>query len=225
MMHLKTIPARLGVALIAAALGGCSINPETGKREYDHKVVGATVGGVAGGIIGAVVAGKRGALIGVAAGAAAGGGTGYWMEQRAEALKAELQESGMEVITQADPVTGQPMMVIQAPADVAFAVGSADLRSTAFNGLFKIAESVKTQPGLKIGVVGHTDSTGSQQLNAALSRARARSVAEYLYSAGVPIESVTVSGLGPAAPIASNATAEGRAKNRRVEIQISNPAI
>jgi len=221
MKQKKIISATIGLAVITAVLSGCSVNPTTGEREYDHKVVGATVGGVAGGIIGAVVAGKRGALIGVAAGAAAGGGTGYWMEKRADALKAELEGSGMEVHTQIDPVTGQPMMTIQAPSDIAFASGSADLQSTAFNGLFKIADSVKSQPGLKISVVGHTDSTGSQGLNAVLSKARAQSVAQYLYSAGVPVEALTAYGVGPSTPVASNATAEGRAKNRRVEIHIS----
>jgi outer membrane protein OmpA-like peptidoglycan-associated protein len=209
------------VVLFGALLSGCAVNPETGEREFNRTAIGATVGGVAGGLLGAAVGGEKGALIGVAAGAAAGGGTGYWMDKRAEKLKAELQGSGMEVQSQVDPATGVQVLTVQAPADIAFASGSAELQSTAFQGLSAVANSVKSQPGLKLKVTGHTDSTGSSQLNSTLSAARAQSVAMYLFSAGVPVDVVTVRGVGPSQPVASNDTVEGRAQNRRVEIQIS----
>lgn len=217
---MKNLNIAATLALIAAALIGCSVNPHTGEREYNRTAIGATVGGVAGALLGAAVGGDKGALIGVAAGAAAGGGTGYWMAKRAEKLKADLEGSGMYVQTSVDPATGQPVVTIQAPADIAFASGSADLQSSAFQGLSTIADSVNAQPGLTLDVVGHTDATGSRQLNAVLSTARAQSVAQYLYSGGVPAKSVSVRGVGPSVPVASNDTADGRAKNRRVDIQI-----
>jgi len=72
-----------------------------------------------------------------------------------------------------------------------------------------------------IDVNGHTDSTGSLEHNQALSERRAMSVAEYLNSQGIDPRRVSALGFGPSQPIASNATAEGRAQNRRVEIQIA----
>ena len=218
---MKNLKQAAAVVLVAALLSGCATNPETGEREYNRLAIGAAVGGVAGGLLGAAVGGEKGAMIGAAAGAAAGGGTGYWMDKRAEKLKADLQGTGMEVHSQVDPTTGVQILTVQAPADIAFSSGSSELQSTAFQGLSAVANSVKAQPGLKLKVTGHTDSTGSSQLNATLSTARAQSVAMYLFSAGVPVGAVTVNGVGPTQPIASNDTVNGRAQNRRVEIQIT----
>ena len=72
-----------------------------------------------------------------------------------------------------------------------------------------------------IDINGHTDSTGSQAYNQGLSERRAMSVAGYLNSQGIDPRRVSAVGFGPNQPIASNATPDGRAQNRRVEIQIS----
>jgi outer membrane protein OmpA-like peptidoglycan-associated protein len=69
-------------------------------------------------------------------------------------------------------------------------------------------------------IAGYTDSTGSAELNNRLSAARARSVQSYLATAGLRASKWDVEGYGSASPVASNATAIGRAKNRRVEIQV-----
>lgn len=208
------------IALCLTVVTGCAVNPETGEREFNRTAIGAAVGGVAGGVLGAAVGGGRGALVGVAAGAALGGGTGYWMDSRAATLKADLKRQGMEASTGLDPATGRQMLTIQAPADVAFATSSADLQPAAFQGLSAIANSLKGQPDVRVEITGHTDNKGSAQFNNMLSYARAQAVAQYLYAAGVPAQSIAVRGVGSNMPIASDAKAQGRAQNRRVEIQI-----
>ncbi len=82
------------IALCLTVFTGCSVNPQTGEREFDRTAIGATVGGIAGGILGAAVGGERGALVGLAAGAALGGGTGYWMDKRAVAGRVEAKGHG-----------------------------------------------------------------------------------------------------------------------------------
>lgn len=208
------------IALCISVVTGCSINPETGEREFNRTAIGATVGGVAGGLLGAAVGGERGALVGVAAGAALGGGTGYWMDKRDDKLKSDLKRQGMEADTARDPVTGRQMMTIQAPSDVAFASGSADLQPAAFQGLSSIANALKGQPGVRVEITGHTDASGSTQFNNVLSYARAQAVAQYLYASGVPAQAIAVRGVGSTMPRSSDTTALGRTQNRRVEIQI-----
>ncbi|MGF6281984.1 outer membrane protein OmpA-like peptidoglycan-associated protein [Pseudomonas frederiksbergensis] len=209
------------LALSLAVITGCAVNPQTGEREFNRTAIGAGIGSVAGGIVGVAIGrSPESFLIGAATGAAIGGGTGYYMDRRAEKLKADLKGTGMEVTQNIDPATGRGMLTIQAPADIAFATGSADLESASFRGLKSVADSVKAQPGIRLEVTGHTDSTGGQKLNQLLSYSRAQSVAQFLNASGVDGQAIAVRGVGPAMPVASNDTPAGRAKNRRVEIQI-----
>ena len=72
---------------------------------------------------------------------------------------------------------------------------------------------------------GHTDNTGSDETNRTLSLARANSVRDYLVTQGVEAERISVVGLGPDQPVASNDTSQGRARNRRVEIILTGDPI
>lgn len=81
--------------------------------------------------------------------------------------------------------------------------------------------SPRYNPKTAVNVVGYTDSTGSHDLNMRLSQQRADSVASSLITQGVDASRIRTSGMGPANPIASNSTAEGKAQNRRVEITLS----
>ena len=85
--------------------------------------------------------------------------------------------------------------------------------------LNEAAETLKRHPELKIEVAGHTDSTGNQEVNTTLSKARADAVMQYLIDQGVQ-SSLTAVGYGSSEPVADNETAEGRAQNRRVELKI-----
>ncbi|KAF0192945.1 MAG: OmpA-OmpF porin OOP family [Gammaproteobacteria bacterium] len=83
-----------------------------------------------------------------------------------------------------------------------------------------MADILRKHPNLRIEVAGHTDNAGSAQHNMRLSRQRAEAVRLYLVSQGVDAGRILAKGYGPANPVTSNATAEGRAENRRVELRI-----
>ncbi|EFF9906433.1 OmpA family protein [Escherichia coli] len=89
------------------------------------------------------------------------------------------------------------------------------------NTLTGVAMVLKEYPKTAVNVIGYTDSTGGHDLNMRLSQQRADSVASALITQGVDASRIRTQGLGPANPIASNSTAEGKAQNRRVEITLS----
>jgi outer membrane protein OmpA-like peptidoglycan-associated protein len=103
-------------------------------------------------------------------------------------------------------------------AGVQFATAKADLRPEAREALARFAGIIGVYPSIHVTVEGHTDNTGSLETNQTLSRARATAVRDYLAAQGIESSNIVVQGLGPDQPIADNATAEGRARNRRVEI-------
>src|SRR6185312_13785920 len=84
--------------------------------------------------------------------------------------------------------------------------------------LAQVADTLAACPNASVSVVGNTDDTGDEAINLPLSYSRARSVADYLISQGVPSDHVTARGVGSTDPIASNDTPDGRAQNRRVDI-------
>ncbi|MBC7751936.1 MAG: OmpA family protein [Candidatus Saccharibacteria bacterium] len=101
-----------------------------------------------------------------------------------------------------------------------FAVGSNEIPDVNKLILDKAATLIKAIPQLNIAITGHTDSSGNEKSNVALSTARAKSVATYLANQGVPATSITAKGLGSSKPIADNATEEGKLKNRRITFAI-----
>lgn len=104
---------------------------------------------------------------------------------------------------------------------VNFMTGAAELSVAARESLARFSGIVASYPDLRFRVAGHTDSTGSAQINTELSLRRAITVRDYLIGQGVAASAIDVDGFGPSEPIADNSTAEGRARNRRVEIIIS----
>ena len=108
---------------------------------------------------------------------------------------------------------------------VQFATGTANIDSSGRESLAKFSGIVASYPGLRFNVEGHTDSTGSFATNKELSMQRAMTVRHYLIEQGVPASSIDVAGLGSSDPIADNATADGRTRNRRVEIVLSGGLI
>ncbi|MBN2036374.1 MAG: OmpA family protein [Chitinispirillaceae bacterium] len=105
---------------------------------------------------------------------------------------------------------------------VNFQSGKATLLSGSFVVLDEVAESLREWPEVNIEIQGHTDNTGNAAMNLQLSQERAESVRQYLIDKGIAPDRLTAVGYGPDRPIADNATREGRAKNRRVEITRSN---
>lgn len=105
---------------------------------------------------------------------------------------------------------------------VEFESGSAILSPVGRQVLDELLPVLKGLDGKKMQVTGHTDASGARLANVALSRSRATAVRDYLVSQGLPGANILTEGLGPDQPLVSNATAEGRAKNRRIEFKILN---
>ena len=109
--------------------------------------------------------------------------------------------------------------VIELPG-VNFETNSDRLLPGAEGVLGDAAATLRMHPDLRVEVAGHTDSQGAAEYNQGLSERRAYTVRDYLINAGVPASQLTARGYGEAEPVADNATAVGRAQNRRVELRI-----
>lgn len=133
--------------------------------------------------------------------------------QLAEAAARALRAS-MENLTAHQGPKGMQMTL----GDTAFAPGQANLEPAASRHLGKLVKFVQSSPGKPVLIEGYTDSSGSSERNKALSRERAESVRDALVAAGVDASRITVDGHGEADPVASNDTASGRARNRRVVV-------
>lgn len=106
------------------------------------------------------------------------------------------------------------------PGDVTFETNSSSLDSRFFAVLDSVTTVLQEYKSTLVTVAGYTDSTGSADYNQKLSEKRATTVALYLHSRGVAKERLAAIGHGEAHPVAGNDTAEGRARNRRVEITL-----
>ncbi len=139
---------------------------------------------------------------------------GAYMERQEAALRRETVGTGVEVIRSGADV------VLRMPAEITFPVGSFAIQPRFQSTLREVAQTLKIGNRTYVDVLGHTDSSGSDAANQALSVSRAQAVANYLRSRGVVAARVAVKGYGETAPIASNDSEEGRAQNRRIEIRV-----
>lgn len=142
-------------------------------------------------------------------------------EEEKHALRARLLKQFNLILETRDSARG----LIVNLGDVLFDVGKFTIRPGAREKLAKLSGVVLGNPGLQLAVEGHTDSTGSDELNQKLSENRAGSVRDYLVTQGVASETITATGFGKTKPVAPNETSEGRQKNRRVEIVVSGDVI
>ena len=203
--------------IVSAFLAGCTtVNPYTGQAQTSKAVWGTAIGAATGAATGALVAGNsgKGALVGGLAGAAIGMGTGYYLDVQEAELRQELASTGVGVIRDNDSIR------LVMPGNITFQTDSAAINSGFYPVLNSVAKVLNKYDNSTVLVSGHTDSTGSADYNLNLSRERAQSVAAYLQGQGVKSSRFEVMGLGSSNPIASNASANGRAQNRRVEIKI-----
>jgi len=146
-------------------------------------------------------------------------------EQSARAAAEQRTKDALDRLAAANAnVKKEPRgTVITLSGGVLFASGKSILLPGAQTSLNQVGDALKENPEAKILVEGHTDSTGNESFNMELSRARAEAVASYLASRGLPKEQITSQGYGPSRPVADNASPEGRANNRRVEIVVQPP--
>ena len=191
--------------LVVLLVAGCA----TAGRDT---AIGAGVGGAAGAGIGALVGGKKGALIGLGVGALAGGSVGLYLDKQRKELErvAEVKKT-------------ENGLLVQMKNDILFDTGSDGVKAQGVAELAKVGDILAKYADDRVQIAGHTDSTGDTKTNQALSERRANAVKTVLVSRGVKESQITVQGHGESKPIADNSTADGRAKNRRVELHIDVP--
>jgi outer membrane protein OmpA-like peptidoglycan-associated protein len=144
---------------------------------------------------------------------------------QAEAEKAQLRAQLLSQLNSILQTRDSARGLIVNMSDVLFDTGSYTLKPGAREKLAKISGIVLAHPGLNLQIEGHTDSVGTDEFNQQLSERRADSVRDFLAEQGVPGSAITARGFGKAQPVASNDTAEGRQRNRRVELVVNGDAI
>lgn len=197
-------------------LAACATDPYTGQSKVSNTAWGTGIGAAVGAGIGALVGGEKGALIGAGVGAVGGAATGGYMDIQASKLRQELVGTGVQV----QEMNGQVRLIM--PSNITFATDSAVFQTSFNKVLDSVAKVLKEYDQTLVQVVGYTDNTGTLAYNNQLSLKRAQAVATYLQNRGVSASRLSVMGMGPNNPIASNSTAAGREQNRRVEITLIN---
>jgi len=144
---------------------------------------------------------------------------------QAESEKAQLRAQLLSQLNSILQTRDSARGLIVNMSDVLFDTGSYTLKPGAREKLAKISGIVLAHPGLNLQIEGHTDSVGSDEFNQQLSERRADSVRDFLAEQGVPGSAISARGFGKTQPVASNDTAEGRQRNRRVELVVNGDAI
>ena len=186
-------------------------------------LIGTGAGAAIGAGIGALI-GKdgKGAAIGAAIGSAVGAGTGAVigkkMDEKAAALAKEMENAQVETITD---VNGLQAIKVTFESGILFPTNGTTLSAAAKNQLATFSTQMKDLQDTDITIYGHTDNTGSASVNERISLQRAQSVASYLESRGIKASRIHSEGKSFNNPVADNDTAEGRAKNRRVEVYVT----
>lgn len=208
----------LALALSVAGLAGCGNMSDT-QRGTGIGAVAGTLGGAAiGSATGSGKSARTGAVIGGIAGAIGGYVWSQRMEQQKQALQQQTQGTGIEV-TQ----TPDNQLKLEIPSDISFDVGKSAIKPDFQPVLDRFGQTLGQHQETRIRIIGHTDNTGSDQINDPLSINRAASARDYLSARGVSIARISIDGRGEREPIADNSSAQGRAKNRRVEIFVGEP--
>jgi outer membrane protein OmpA-like peptidoglycan-associated protein len=214
------IPVFLISATLGFALSGCqTLDPYTQESKTSNATKGAIIGAVSGAVVGLVsgddaVERRQHALIGAGIGALAGGSVGYYMDRQEAKLRAKLEGTGVSVHRDGDNIT------LNMPGNVTFATNSSDLSESFYDVLGSVSIVLDEFDQTVVEVAGHTDSSGSEAHNQALSERRASSVAQYLDVRGVNDQRIITVGMGEIRPVADNETSSGRQMNRRVEITL-----
>ena len=194
---------------IAALMLGCA--SEGASQKQKGAVLGAPTGAAAGSAIAGSDPRAGGVRMGAAAGALAVGLIGKYLDDQAKELDAI---PGAEVQRRDDS------LLVHFSDAILFKTGRSSLMPGAYDRLGSLAGTLNSYPDSDVIVKGHSDGAGSETFNQRLSEERADRVRNYLVSEGVSPHRLTAIGFGESLPIASNETHEGRALNRRVEIEI-----
>lgn len=203
--------------MVTSLLVGCEAT-----RNANNSQKGAVIGAAGGAIIGAIIGnnagkggnGELGAVIGGVVGGTAGAVIGNKMDKQAQKIEEEIPGAVVERVDDGIVVT------FDENSGVYFDTNKYNINSASQATLDKLISVLKEYPDTNILVVGHTDSTDSAEYNMTLSKNRAYSVTNYFTSKGLNSSRFTTNWFGEEQPLHDNSTAEGRAKNRRVNVAI-----
>jgi len=204
------------------ALSGCeTFDAYTGESKTSNTAKGARIGASIGLALAYVQNRdksssdrKKAMLKGAGIGAIAGGGVGYYMDSQEAKLRKQLRSTGVSVERDGDNIN------LIMPGNITFESGGSNLSNSFYAVMDSVVLVVQEFDKTIIVTAGHTDSKGSDSYNQLLSERRATTVSGYLRHKGVVEARLETIGFGEKQPIADNATAEGRALNRRVEISL-----
>ncbi|MFV0607417.1 MAG: OmpA family protein [Niabella sp.] len=200
----------LGVAVSGVIFSGC----ESMNRTQKGAIIGTGGGAAVGAVVGKVAGNTAmGAVIGGAVGGVAGAIIGKKMDKQAEEIKNEVAGAKVERVGEG--------IVVEFSSAVLFGFDQATVTPQAQQTLNDLITILNKYPDTDLTIDGHTDNKGSEVYNQKLSERRAGNVAGYLTSNGIAIERITTRGFGLTEPKYDNATADGRAQNRRVEFAIA----
>ncbi|MNQ40449.1 Outer membrane porin F precursor [compost metagenome] len=227
--------------LVSSFLSGCASTSSDGGAVVNQGnwPICSLIGGLVGGGLGAIES-SAWAAGGAAAGAIAGGLICYAQDGDADGdgvfdrrdtcpdtpPNTQVNVNGCPERTYPQapaaeaPLPQDEVIVLSDMGNVLFAFDSAELTSSAKDQLAGIANRLVSANLVGAKVIGHTDNVGSDHYNQGLSERRAQSVADFLASQGVPADKLSTQGMGESQPVADNDSDEGRAQNRRVEIQV-----
>ncbi len=207
----------LCIALIVAVLApGCGTMSQTAKGTAIGAGSGAALGAILGGVIGHSKGAAIGAAIGTAVGAGSGALIGKKMQNKAEEL-AQIENAKVETVTDSN---GLEAIKVTFASGILFPTNGISLSDASKGDLSEFASMMSDMQNTDIVIYGHTDNTGTSEVNDRISRQRAEAVQAYLVSRGIAASRMSASGLSYSDPVADNSTAEGRAQNRRVEIYV-----
>ena len=206
-------------AIAVGSISGCANMNETQRTTGTGAAIGAAAGALVGGL---TKGGGKGVATGAAIGGALGAGGGYlWsqhMQEQKAAMEQATQGTGVNVSQTADN-----QLKLDIPSDISFDSGRYDIKSNLRSILDRFATTLNQNPVTTVKIIGHTDSTGSDEINGPLSVNRANATRDYLVDRGVAMNRVSIDGRGSRESIADNNTTAGRAMNRRVEIFVAEP--
>ena len=210
------------VALAALMLVGTTLTSCEAVKNSNNTQKGAGIGAVAGAVLGGVLGnnlgkggnGALGAVLGGVVGGVAGGVIGNKMDKQAREIDSAIPGAEVERI-------GEGIKLTLNENSVRFDTNKSSLTAAAKTNLDKLVNVFNQYPDTDIVIYGYTDSSGAADYNLKLSEQRAGSVKGYLSGKGIKSDRIKVQGMGIADPIASNETADGKSKNRRVEFAIT----
>lgn len=208
----------IAFVLMTSLLFSCSALQNLNNAQKGG-AIGATGGAVIGGIIGNNVGNKNNSVLGSILGGVVGGAAGVYignkMDKQAEAIRTAVPGAVVTRVGEGINVT------FDENSGIRFASNKADIDANTKETLTKLAAIFKEYPDSNMLIEGHTDSDGSDELNLKLSESRAKTVVSYLEAQGVPSDRFTTKWYGESQPKFDNATAEGKSKNRRVELAVT----